>query len=666
MYCLIKNRFSCLLALISLQTCRVCGQTDSIQDHLLEDIVITAQHVPTKESRALYKVHVINERAIQSKGANNLRELLLQELSINVTQRSVFGSSLEVQGVSKENIKILMDGVPVLGRLNGILDLNQISLINIQKVEFIQGPVSVIYGTDALGGVINLITKKVYNKPWNGKLSGYYESIGAIAFDGTAALQKINDAIRISAGLYKFNGANTTSSARLLNWEPRLQNNFSIQYSKKIRSLDLLCVSSYFNEKLNSLGDTITSKSGVKSITDVDYLTKRITGMINLRGELFSQWHIDGMLDYQYVDRFHDNYEVNLINGNKEISTKDPREENIEKFYQWHSRSQLVKNFYANKLSWLAGIEMQGEEARGARILMGSQSMNTYAFYQITQFALSKKMDGQFALRYSYNNAYGAAVIPSFQCKFTFENAGVLRAMLSKGFRSPGLKELYLDFKVAAGPTVYHIVGNEKLKPESSQHANLVYTFSVSEHMTMEHNVFYNDLTNLIVLSDLVNNKRNYINIDQFSSWGYNVKFDWRPASNLNLSLLAGITGRFNKLSLDYGIRKFSNTPDAAASITYELPAIKLRTSLYYKYNGESVGFILQNNAVNEVFREDFHNLSLSIGKKFLLDKFEFSCGIKNLMDVQNINSFNESGSAHSTDMQLWGRSFYLKTNYQF
>ena len=153
---------------------------DSTKTILLNEIIITAQFAPQSEKNVIYKVKSINNSIIESKGAINLRELLQQELNIDLSQQSVFGTSIEIQGLSKENIKILIDGVPVIGRLNGVIDLNQINLSNIERVEVIEGPVSVFYGTDAMGGVINLITKKEQDKKLTGVLTAAYEDVNAI------------------------------------------------------------------------------------------------------------------------------------------------------------------------------------------------------------------------------------------------------------------------------------------------------------------------------------------------------------------------------------------------------------------------------------------------------------------------------------------------------
>ena len=125
----------------------------------VDEVVVTAQYSPEQSSRSIYKVQVINSEEIALKGAANLQQLLAAELNIQISQDNVLGSSLNLQGVSGENVKILIDGIPVIGRMNGSIDLSQINLNNVERIEVVEGPMSVSYGTNALGGVINIITK---------------------------------------------------------------------------------------------------------------------------------------------------------------------------------------------------------------------------------------------------------------------------------------------------------------------------------------------------------------------------------------------------------------------------------------------------------------------------------------------------------------------------
>ena len=117
---------------------------DSIKSEHLDEVVVTAQYVPQSIKKSVYKIKVFDIEEINALGATNLRDLLYYELNLEVFQESSFaGTGIEIQGLSQENIKILIDGVPIIGRLNGTIDLNQIVLNNIERVEIIEGPTSI-------------------------------------------------------------------------------------------------------------------------------------------------------------------------------------------------------------------------------------------------------------------------------------------------------------------------------------------------------------------------------------------------------------------------------------------------------------------------------------------------------------------------------------------
>jgi len=110
----------------------VFGQnsTDSISMYLdLDDIVVTAQYAPTDSRNALHKIRTIKREVIEQRGAVTLEQLLNQELNIRISQDLILGSSLSLQGVSGQNVKIMIDGVPVIGRVGDDIDLSQIKCI---------------------------------------------------------------------------------------------------------------------------------------------------------------------------------------------------------------------------------------------------------------------------------------------------------------------------------------------------------------------------------------------------------------------------------------------------------------------------------------------------------------------------------------------------------
>lgn len=172
--------------------------------YLLNEVVITGQITPTMIDESVHQVRVITAEKIQDQGAVTLRDVLQNETNIRVSQDNILGTSMSIQGISGQNVKILIDGVPVIGRLGGNIDLSQINLQNIERIEIIEGPLSVNYGTDALAGTINLITKKIQKNKHELTISEYYESVGQHNFSLQYGFQKNHHKIFLLVGRNNF------------------------------------------------------------------------------------------------------------------------------------------------------------------------------------------------------------------------------------------------------------------------------------------------------------------------------------------------------------------------------------------------------------------------------------------------------------------------------
>ena len=126
---------------------------------VLNDIVLTAQYKEGNANDAVHKINVITADKIEKMAAVNLRDVLSNELNVRIQQDNILGAGVSMQGIRGENVKIMIDGVPVIGRQNGNVDISQINLNDVERIEIIEGPLSVNYGTNALAGTINIITK---------------------------------------------------------------------------------------------------------------------------------------------------------------------------------------------------------------------------------------------------------------------------------------------------------------------------------------------------------------------------------------------------------------------------------------------------------------------------------------------------------------------------
>ncbi|MFT6938058.1 MAG: outer membrane receptor for ferrienterochelin and colicins, partial [Saprospiraceae bacterium] len=155
------------------------SQIDTIWKEIdIDDIIVTAQYAPTHSKNAVHQVKVIKAKEIQQQGQNNLAEVLTNQLNLNISTDPILGNGLNIQGIGGENVLIMIDGVPIIGRTDGNIDLSQINMNNVERIEIIEGAMSVQYGSNASGGVINVIMKKSQLRRFQIRSLNQVENIG--------------------------------------------------------------------------------------------------------------------------------------------------------------------------------------------------------------------------------------------------------------------------------------------------------------------------------------------------------------------------------------------------------------------------------------------------------------------------------------------------------
>ncbi|MBA2249251.1 MAG: TonB-dependent receptor, partial [Chitinophagaceae bacterium] len=160
----------------------------------LNEVIITATKYPLKERETGKVLTVINQEQIQKNLGKSIPELLNQQAGITINgSANNLGTNQTVylQGAASANTLILLDGVPLYDAsgISSEFDLNNFSLYNIERIEILKGAQSTLYGADAVAGVINIITKKSGNKPFDLTAiisGGSYDTYkGAVALSGT-------------------------------------------------------------------------------------------------------------------------------------------------------------------------------------------------------------------------------------------------------------------------------------------------------------------------------------------------------------------------------------------------------------------------------------------------------------------------------------------------
>ncbi|MFN8339032.1 MAG: TonB-dependent receptor plug domain-containing protein [Saprospiraceae bacterium] len=189
----------------------------------MDQVVITAQFTPTDAKETVNSVRVLNRKIIEQKSVINLQELLQTEANIRISQDAILGSAISVNALKGENLKILIDGIPIVGRLNGNIDAGQIPLNSIQKIEIIEGAQSLLYGSEASGGVINIITKKSQVAAVETDATIQYENNGFRSISGRGGLSTRKLFFQLSGNILQFVPMRDTSEGRDQLWNPKKQ-----------------------------------------------------------------------------------------------------------------------------------------------------------------------------------------------------------------------------------------------------------------------------------------------------------------------------------------------------------------------------------------------------------------------------------------------------------
>jgi len=139
----------------------LAAQNDSVSASQLDPVVVTGQFQPQSMRQSVYKIRTITRERIQLRAATDIAGVLNNEPGIRFSTDYALGESdISIMGMGGQNVKVLLDGIPLADRGNTKQSLSQIDINTVERIEIVEGPMSVIYGSDALAGVINIITKK--------------------------------------------------------------------------------------------------------------------------------------------------------------------------------------------------------------------------------------------------------------------------------------------------------------------------------------------------------------------------------------------------------------------------------------------------------------------------------------------------------------------------
>lgn len=655
----------------------------------ITEVVVTGQFRPETKDKSIYNVQVINKLDIQNKAANTLADLLANELNIKVENNGVLGSSISMQGLTGEHIKILVDGVPVIGRQNGNIDLNQLNMQNVDHIEIIEGPMSVIYGSNALAGAINIITKKNTRPKFMVGANTYYESVGVYNADAIFTKNINNHYFNITSGRNFFNGFAPSGSIRgnsemgnseLLyeegdDFDPKEQYFGTLDYGFNKNKIKINLSQDFFREEIRNYGpiDSLTP-TAINDTLGAFYPTARneyhYTNRANTKADLLYKINESTLISFLAAYSYYNKAKNTKLKDMYLLESSiipDSLVNDTSVFNSYTSRGILTKSF--EKVEFGGGYDVNIETGKGKRIT-DTKRIDDYAAFFNIKYDLLKNLSLQGGGRFIKNSKYDAPIVYSINIKYDPLEKLNLRFSYGTGFRSPSLKELYLDFV----DLNHQIQGNPNLKAEYSKSLNFSVNYGLSKGMhLMDYSLklYHTQLKNKIdfIFYPDQPTKADYSNIEGiYKTIGG--QFDVTYRLHPRLKLTSGINYYGNsKLS---NLNEYTYTTDYTLAMNYSNVKYGFKVNAYIKHNGEQRQFTNQGTPeepdIVERYWAGYNMMDVSVARPFFSEKLSISTGIKNIFNVTNIVGSGSGGGAHTGGSNgktmSWGRTFFVKLNF--
>ena len=510
---------------------------DSVKYHF-NPVVVTATKAEGAQRDLAASVSVIDEQTIEMAATSSVLELVKDRVpGVYLTERSVMGygvaagaaGALSIRGVGGNpvtGVLVLRNGRPDIMGMMGHAIPDAYSLSSVERIEIVRGPESFLYGTNAMGGVINIVSKERTKNGFETRVSG---SLGSYASQ-KASLQHggktgnfdyyVTASARRTDGHRDYSDYNGDSYSSHLGYQIGSSTKLELNaHYSDIYLLDPGPASDPFTDHwydlVRSGADlTVSHSSGVGN------------SYLKLHGNFGKHKIYDG---WRSTDRtigamFYHN--AQLIDGNKTTAGFD------------------VKQY---------GGEAEESLNKVPVINYDEKFINEWAPYIHTQQLFFQRFIASAGIRIEQHELYGSEVLPMFGVVSHLSPATSVRLSAAKGFRSPAIRELFV-----------FPPRNRDLKPEKMWNYELGVTQSIGEQAEVEAVAFRSDGTDMIRMQGQFPNV-SWVNSGEFTHTGYELLFHYRPLERLILSA--------NWTDMDLGDE------------TRQTPEQKLGVHLSYQFN---------------------------------------------------------------------------------
>ncbi|MBN3209938.1 TonB-dependent vitamin B12 receptor BtuB [Pectobacterium brasiliense] len=424
-----------------------------------DDMVVTANRFAQPVSSVLAPTTVVTREEIDRWQAKSLTDVMRRLPGVDIGQNGGLGqmSSMFIRGTNSNHALVLIDGIRLnQSGISGSTDLSQIPLSLVQRIEYIRGARSAVYGSDAIGGVVNIITTK---EKLGTTLGAGIGSNGYQSYDGSTQ-QIISDSTRVTlAGNYTYTKGYDVVAGFPDAEGTQAQPDRDGFISKSIYG----SVDHQFTGELNGFvrGYGFDNRTSYDGNSDFDYSNfpnpPTVLGIPDIR-QLYSQtWDSGlrfnrGIFSTQLVASYNHSKDLNYDPKNGRYSVSSSLDDTKQYNLQWGNNAQIGNGTVSAGVDW----QKQVSEPGTGRVTKGNEQRNSGVYLTTQQTLGSLTVEG--AVRSDDNNSFGRH--NTWQTGTSWEFVDGYRAFASYGtaFKAPNLNQVYSE-----------TYGNRDLRPEESK-----------------------------------------------------------------------------------------------------------------------------------------------------------------------------------------------------
>ena len=540
----------------------------------VDEIIVKGARIETPASNFGSSIFILNSEDIRLRGIRSAIDAISSSPGVTTKKNGSFGGvgSVRIRGASSSQTLVLVDGVPVndASSPGGGYNFEYLDTSNIERIEVLRGSQSTLWGSDAVGGVVNIFTKSAEDN-----------SVNILSETGSFGLRKINSEFGLVSNFGKFLFLVDDTSLDGISKADRKDgniekdgfetNSYSFKGNTEVNNIEIKGLLSYIKSDVEY--DSFGFVTGVQD-GDERSITEEFTGNLTIKFNLFGE-KLENTFSFNQSDISRDYF----TNNNLTFGADGDR-----RLYRYQGNTGFGKY---NKIAF-------GFEKEESSVSLDKLSIDS--FFLLYQFQPIKDLVVSAGIRNDDNKGFSSKTTRKIAAAYKLSENISIKSSWGEGFKVPTIFQ-----------TTFFCCGansaNTNIRPEVSTSYDLGFDFSLKDKFSFSLIYFKQDVNNQINFSFSLGG---YENIDFVESDGFEISSNSKVSETVNLfinySYIDSIDGN--------GLRLINIPKDSGELVLTYAPSSKLSGSMALKYNGSEISTYGNLNSWSRVDINLFYKLN--------------------------------------------------------